>query len=343
MNADLASVLWDALNSSQSPTIVPHRHPDGDALGSALAIFHSLQQAQGAPHVVVPTSIPKMLHWMPGVEQAIVAPEHPDIAQQAIDKADLLVFVDFGDLRRLDHLVETVQQSTAPIVLIDHHPSPKITAEYMWWDPHAPATALLIYRLFQKGQRRISSTIAQCLLTGIITDTGRFNYSLSPEVFTTTADLIAHGADLETIIQRIFYRFSENQLRFWGHTLSEQMEIIHPYPIALMIVSHKDFIQWKITEDDLEGLVNFPLQMKDIFISILIRETPEEVKLSFRSRGPYPVNRWASEYFQGGGHFHAAGARSFQPLKQVIAQVKASLPHFWKSIHDTAHHQTTNS
>ncbi len=327
-----ASRILSVLLGARRPVFIPHRHPDGDALGSALALYHTVRLRAERPHLVVPTPAPRTLEWLPGIAEAIVHTAAPEAAETAVAEADLLVFVDFGDIRRLDRLAEAIERSAAPTLLIDHHPDPQVATSWQWWDPQAPATALLVHRLLRHAGHPIRPEVAQCLLTGIVTDTGRFNHSATAEVFAATADLLAAGADLEAIIQNVFYRFSEPQLRFWGHVLAQKMEIFTEYHTALITISRGELQQRGLSDDDLEGLANFPLQIEDVFISVLIRETPEEVKLSFRSRGPYPVNRFAAEYFKGGGHFHAAGARSFRPLDEVIAQFKASLPRFWAAL-----------
>ncbi len=327
-----ASAILATLTSHRRPVLIPHRHPDGDAIGSALGLYHYLKEAGAAPVVVSPTDIPRTLAWLPGVSEIIVYTDTPDAAARAVQQADLIVFIDFGEIKRLDELGELIGAHAAPRMLIDHHPHPKVTTQWQWWDPSAPATAYLIARLLWEAPAGLTPTVAECLLTGIVTDTGRFNYSTSAALFEVVGKLIEKGADLEKIIERVFYRFREAQLRFWGEALSRKMTLFRDYHTALMVVSRAELEAQGLQEEDLEGLVNFPLQMEDVFISVLIRETAREVKLSFRSRGPYPVNRFAGEYFGGGGHFHAAGARSFQPLAEVVAFFEASLPRFWQSL-----------
>ncbi len=331
---DAASILR-VLSSHGRPVLIPHRHPDGDALGSALGLFHYLRKKGAAPVVVSPTGVPRTLQWLPGTSDIIVYADDPAAASRAITAADLIVFIDFGAIKRLGSLASLIEESAAPRLLIDHHPSPAVATQWQWWDPGAPATAFLLVQLLRADEAGLDPVVAECLLTGIVTDTGRFNHATSAELFEVVAELMRRGADPEQIIERVFYRFREAQLRFWGQALSQKMKIFRPYHTALMVIRKAELEAHGLEEEDLEGLVNFPLQIEDVFISVLIRETAEEIKLSFRSRGPYPVHRFAREFFGGGGHYHAAGARSFQSLEQVIAFFEASLPQFWKSI--TAH------
>lgn len=295
--------------------IFPHTGPDGDALGSTLAWAGLLRSAHpgASVHVISPDPVESYLAWLPALDELVIFPLEEERSLQLIAEADLIFHLDHNQISRLRYprLVEAATSTQAPRVLIDHHLYPETGFDLTFSYADASATSELIHALaLALGWRSaITPDLATLLLTGIITDTGRFMYShLSPELFVTTSDLLALGANYPHVIDRLSYHNPEVQIRLQGYVLDQKLELYPELRAACITLTQEELRRFGASKGDTEGLVNIPLTIEGIDCCCFIREDKTQIKLSFRSTGDFPVNRIASEGFGGGGHLNAAGA-----------------------------------
>jgi len=305
--------LKNLLQTPQRVVITTHHKPDGDALGSTLALYHHLKAAGHKVSVVSPTDYPEFLFWLPGEKDVINFEKQTDYSEYLVGDADVIFCLDFNKLHRINELGNVIEKSQAIRVLIDHHQEPDDFAQYKLHRVTASSTAELVYEflVYLQGKESITKDIATCLYTGILTDTDRFRVSTtSPNVHRIVADLIEQGADHLYIYQQIYETFPEYKLRFFGFCISERMEIHPELRTGIIWVETADIKRFGIRTGDTEGLVNFPLQLGIVELAVIIIQRPDQVKMSFRSKGVVDVNALARDHFEGGGHRNAAGGKS---------------------------------
>lgn len=323
-------IIRDELQGIKKIVITTHFKPDGDALGSSLALYHWLKARGQQVHVIVPSDFPYFLDWLPGREEIIIYPQAKDQSDRLINEADLIFCLDFNGLGRLHEMADAVQQANALRFMIDHHREPEGFDDARYWDPEAAATAQMVYRFLTEEmgeESRITEEIATCLYTGIMTDTGSFRFrSTTAEIHRIVADLIEKGAKNWLIHEHVFNSNTPQRLRFLGYALLERLEILPEFNTAFFALTAKDLLRFSIGTGDTEGLVNYALSLKGIRLAALMIERPEAVKLSFRSIGEFPCNELSRDHFNGGGHLNAAGGNSNESLDQVIQKFKSILP-----------------
>ncbi len=308
-----------------------HYNPDGDALGSSLALWDFLNNAGHDVRAIAPSDYPNFLRWMPGESEVVHFKKKEKLAIQLVEEAEIIFCLDFNKLSRLNVMQECVDRSTAFFALVDHHIDPDGFADFMLHDAKASSTAELIYQLLVElaGKEVINENIASCLYTGIMTDTGSFRFpSTTPETHLVAAHLIESGANPDTIYNLVNNSFSEFRLRFFGHCLINKMKILPEYKTAYIYVDRKELGQFRIGSGDLEGLVNFPLMMRDIQFAALITDRIENIRLSLRSKGEFDVNLVARQHFNGGGHKNAAGGKTTEKLEQTVERFETMLPNY---------------
>ena len=326
------TTLQKLLITPQKIIITTHHKPDGDAMGSSLAMYHYLKQKGHQVHLITPTDYPNFLHWMPGNDDVIIYTESISKAHELLDESDLIFCLDFNALSRINDLGHYIKQVTAKKIMIDHHLEPEGFENYRLWDIRACATAELVYQFITEimdDNRLINEIIATCLYVGIISDSGSFRFpNTRPVVHRIAADLMEKGAKNAEIHQLLFENSTEQRLRFLGFCLHEKLEIKPNLHTALITVSKNEIEAYKITTGDTEGIVNFALSIKDIKMAAFIVERSDMVKLSLRSIGDVPVNEICSKYFNGGGHKNAAGGNSTESLERTIQKFHSILPEF---------------
>lgn len=304
-------------------TITAHQRPDGDAMGSTLALFNYFIQFGHDVKVIYPTDYPIYFQWMPGAQESWVYTEHQEEADKWIKESDLICCLDFNTLKRIEPMDEIIKEANRPIFLIDHHLEPD-TFEWMLHDVQACSTCELMFRFIQlmEDDSKINADIAQCIYTGILTDTGNFqNGATNKAAFTIVGHLIDKGLEIQKVQMELNQNSSESRLRFLGNSLLNKMTVLHDLGLAFIVVNRKDSRTYNLKSGDTEGLVNYPLSIKGINISILIKEEKGITKLSFRSKGDINVNEFAREHFEGGGHKNAAGGRSIFPPDWIIKKI----------------------
>jgi len=314
--------------------IIPHLNPDGDAMGSSLGLYHTLKNLGKNAQVVLPSAFPYFLNWMPEIEQTVDYENEAEKAEKLIDEAELLVFVDFNSLKRLDKLGSIIINSSAKKVMIDHHPFPEEIADVMISVPAASSTCELAFNVVNKlgWKEFVDSNAAECFYTGIMTDTGSLSYNSSnPDTYRTVAELLERGIDKDKIHQLVFHSNSFYRMKLLGHVLGEKMFLMPEEGAAFMYLDKKELEEFKFQPGDTEGFVNYPLGIEGINISAFFMEKDDKVKCSFRSRGEFPVNLFSEANFNGGGHRNAAGGESYLTLEETINKFKSELKRFYKN------------
>ena len=285
----------DLLATPKKIVIIPHRNPDGDAMGSTLGLYHFLKQKKHAVTVISPNEFPDFLEWLPASDTVKIFEKDTEEAIKTLKKAEIVFTLDFNALSRTGDFMEPVlQKLQVPFIMIDHHQKPDDYAAYMFSDTSYGSTCEMVYHFIHGlgEESLIDKTIATCLYTGIVTDSGSFRYP------STTG--ITHRIVAEFIDKGSYTSLSHEELNSFGHN-----------------------------KGDTEGIVNYGLSMKDILFTALFTENKDEgiIKISFRSKGDFDVNKYAREHFNGGGHINAAGGKSTESLEATIQKFIATLAH----------------
>jgi len=324
------TTLKQILADPKRIAITTHHKPDGDALGSSLAVYLWLKNKGHEVHLIVPSDYPSFLHWMPHQDEVMIYTEQQVQADILIQHAQLLFCLDFNGLARTYDMQQTLAASTATKIMIDHHLDPEGFDDFRHWNPEAAASAYLVYDFIvnqMDDRASITPEIATCLYTGIMTDTGSFRFqSTTAEIHLVVADLIALGAKNAEIHDAVYNNSSENRLKFLGFCLLNRLVVLPEYHTAYFAISKEDLTQFQVITGDTEGLVNYALSISGIRLAALIIDRTYQVKLSLRSTGDFPANEICNLYFNGGGHRNAAGGHSEQRLEEVVEKFKLILP-----------------
>ena len=306
-----------------------HQKPDADAMGSSLALFHFLNQFNHSVTVISPTNWATFLNWLPGCKTVLDFESPNNKASTAITEADWIFCLDFNTLSRTKRMEEKLLAAKAQKVLIDHHREPQ-TAVFAYGisDTGKSSTCEMIYDFIvaSGNQEKITPQIASCIYAGAMTDTGSFRF---PSTTASVHKMVAHLKDLglehSLVHEELYDNFLENRFRFIGNVLLNRMEIFYEYNAALIAIPQTDLVKYDMRTGDTEGIVNYPLSIKGIRLAAVIIDRGEERKSSFRSKGGFDVNTFARTYFNGGGHFNAAGGFNKEPLEEVVAKFKQAM------------------
>lgn len=316
--------IFPELTQPHKIVITMHQKPDGDAMGSTLGLYHFLIQFGHEVQVISPTNWASFLSWMPGCDHVLDYEKDVQKSNDWISSADWIFCLDFNTLSRTKKMEPELIQSKAIKILIDHHQQPQVEMfAYGVSDTSKSSTAEMVYDFINASgyQDKINDEISQCLYAGVMTDTGSFRFpSTSADVHLMVADFIKRGLQHSVIHQHLFDNFSENRLRFIGNVLSNRLRLFYEYNTALISIPQADLIKYDIKTGDTEGLVNYPLSIEGIKLAAIIIDRGDERKLSFRSKGSFDVNTFARTYFEGGGHYNAAGGQSKESLEEVVAK-----------------------
>jgi len=318
-------------NSLKSIVLVPHTNPDGDAMGSVLGLRRVLLNAGLKVKIVSPTKYPEFYHWMDGHDEVIVYSHHPKQAASALAESDLLICLDFNQLSRLGDMKPLIESFEGKKILIDHHPYPGNFTDLVISDTTFSSTAELMFSVLQPTEfaQYIDRDAATSFFTGIMTDTGSFDFSVSnPNTFETVAQLTRMGIDQMYIHSKVYDNYSYDRMRLLGFCLSNRMTFFPEYHAAYMYITLEDQKAFNFKTGDNEGFVNMPLSIKGIVFSALFTEKSKYIKASFRSKGEFAVNEVSEKYFNGGGHRNAAGGEFYASLSETLALFEKLLPEF---------------
>ncbi len=321
--------IFPLLKDPKKVVITTHQKPDGDAMGSSLGLFHFLKQLGHQVTVISPTNWADFLDWMPGTKSVLDYEKQTEESNELIDAADWIFCLDFNTLSRTKRMEERLSNASGKRILIDHHQEPQVDKfTYGTSNTSKSSTCEMVYDLIMDSgnEAYITDSVADCLYAGVMTDTGSFRFpSTSASVHRMVATLKDKGLQHSRVHEELFDNYLENRFRFIGHVLQHRMEIFYEYNTALIAVTQQDLVKFDIITGDTEGLVNYPLSIKGIKLAAIVIDRGEERKCSFRSKGGFDVNTFARKYFNGGGHFNAAGGQSKEPLELVVAKFKEAM------------------
>ncbi len=326
----------ELIESAESFCLVTHIGPDGDAIGSSLAMMHFLRKIGKNPvRVIVPNAFPDFLRWMPGSEEILIYEEQPEVCNEYFRTSDVILCLDFNSLNRIGPAQDIVRSSEAKILLLDHHLYPESFADVTISYPLMCATCEIVFRVICRMgyASALDLNIAECIYTGLMTDTGNFSYnSNNAELYIIVSELMRLGIDKDSIHRNVFDNYSYQRMRLMGYCLYKKMQIFPQYGTALITLSDAELQQFFFKPGDAEGIVNLPMSINGIFFSCMLREDKEhdEIKVSMRSQGTFPANQVAKDLFNGGGHLNAAGGKSTESLEATIQKFVEHLPDYFE-------------
>jgi len=315
------------LEKPRSIVIVGHRNPDGDAMGSTLALKHYLTKKGHNAAVVVPNEYPEFLHWLPGSEGTHRFDWQNSQSQKAINNSDIIFLLDFNALHRVgSDMQHTLEKYPNDFAMIDHHQQPD-DVKYMFSDVEICSTSQMVYQFIEMNTDLdlIDPDIATCIYTGIMTDTGSFRYrSTTSTTHRIIADLIDKGAQNDRIHNNVYDANSYNRLLLLGQALSN-LQILPSYKTAYITLTDEEKKRFDFQKGDTEGIVNYALSLKGIIFAAIFIEDVEQgiIKISFRSKGNFSVNQFSRNHFEGGGHDNAAGGKSNISLAETVTKFTA--------------------
>jgi bifunctional oligoribonuclease and PAP phosphatase NrnA len=314
--------LSNLFSKSANILLISHINPDGDAIGSQLALYHFLVSKGKKVSMMTPNYLQEFLKWMDGAELIEIYIKERKKCRKIIEEADLVVLLDFNHANRLGEAEELVRASGAKKILIDHHLDPENFTDLAITDTTKCSTAELVHDLVSSmngSEPFRSKPYSEALYVGIVTDTGNFEHgSYSSHTFRIVADLLESGLEKEKILDRIYNNFSADRLRLQGFALNKRMVVISELKTAYIYLSRDDLKEYNHVKGDTEGFVNMPLSIKGIHFSAIFIEKDGFIKISFRSKGKFPSNELASLYFSGGGHLNASGGEYPDTLENTI-------------------------
>ena len=305
------------IRQSENIVIVPHVNPDGDAIGSVLALYIAIRKVNSSVRIVSPGDYPNFLKFLP---ESNVIEIYRKKSENLLKNADLLIAADFNELGRMGELADYFDKSSAFKILIDHHPMPTDFTDIVFSDINVSSTAELVYNILKNSELAdfIDKECAVCLYAGIMTDTGSFNFNSSrPDTFRVVAELLEKGVDKDDVFAKVYDSFSINRMRFLGHTLLNRMTYLPEYRTAFVAISAQDRKDYKEQIGDTENFVNYPLSIEGVVFSAIFIERENFIKISFRSKGDFSAGDFAAKHFNGGGHNNASGGESKSSLKET--------------------------
>jgi phosphoesterase RecJ-like protein len=331
ISASSISYLIKLLEEKSDVLITTHYNPDGDAIGSSLALFHFLASRGIRSKVLIPNELPSFLQWMPGAKDAVIYNDNPETGNDLLASADLIFCMDYNGLGRVKLFTDQLRAADATRVLIDHHVQPENEFDLIFSEIGVSSTSELLYQIIGEAGliNGINREMAECLFVGIMTDTGSFSFACNrPETFEIAADLIRTGMDVERIHRMVYDTYSESRMRLLGHCLALNMKVLPEFATAYIWLSKEDLEKYDYQQGDTEGVVNYALSIENVAVAALFTERGDRVRVSLRSKGEFSVNEFARAHFNGGGHRNAAGGDIFKNMPETLAWFESLLPSY---------------
>lgn len=326
------------LDRSGKIILTCHVRPDGDALGSTLGLAHLLHTLGKEATVIVPDQPPKTLSFLPGFKNLAIYTRHDPYCHQIVNDCDLIICCDFNKPSRQDQLESLIQAAQCSKVLIDHHEDPDYFADLTFSYPDMSSTCELVFRIIAAlgYYPEMNRDSAECILTGIITDTRNFTVNVKEvDLYEILMKLIEKGADKNKIVKLSLNTRSLSSLRIQAYAISERMEIFDRHHCAIITLDQETLKKYHYEKGDTEGLVNMPLEVPGIISSFFLREDPQFIRISARSEGDFPVSKVCEDLFGGGGHLQAAGAEFFGSLEECKKIIVGALHNYDKYLPKT--------
>jgi len=309
------------INQKAPAVVISHVNPDGDAIGSSLALAIFLQKLEVPVTVIIPNEVPDFLKWLPGYNLVITQKDDQEKCRSKIAGAKTIFLLDFNDSSRIGDLYDEVHNSRAFRILIDHHQRPELEADIMISEAWRGSAGEMVYLLMQDLDllKYMDKDIATCLYVAIMTDTGNFRYGSSyAEIFNIVGFLVGQGIDKDHIYTSVYDSYSEARMKLMGYCMSEKMVVLPELHAAYISITREELKRFNHQVGDTEGFVNIPFSVKGVKVTALFIEKRNHVKISFRSKGKFSVDKLASEHFDGGGHVNAAGGESKLSLEETV-------------------------
>ncbi len=330
VSAQEATKIKEMLAESRNVVITCHTGPDGDAIGSSLAMYEYLKRKGKQVVVIVPNYFPDYLRWMNDADKIIQYDRRRALSKSYFQQADLVIALDYNGIYRVDEMQLPLSHCRCKKLMIDHHENPENFCTIQLSRPDMSSTCELLYRLLiaMGEEKQISQHCAEDLYAGMCTDTGRFTYnSNDPEIYEIIAGLMRKGIDKDKIVRNIYNQYTEGRYRLLGHILLNKLELYPDLHASIFSVSREELKQFKYMKGDAEGFVNIPLEIKGTKLSISLREDTEKDRIfvSIRSYDDFSAQEVAEKYFNGGGHFHAAGGTLYCTMDEALDTARKAL------------------
>ena len=319
MNDNILKSVTKLFSEKRNIILIPHSSPDADALGSCLALYHFFK-SKNEVNIISPNEYTEILNFLPGSENILNYERDKEKCENIINKGDVIFTLDFNSLGRARNLSSLISKSSATTIMIDHHENPDNYADITISNSKMSSTCEMVYDFICSiDKSKIDNKIATCIYTGIVADTGSFRFpSTTSKTLKVGSELINHGVNVTEIFEKLHNNFQFNRLKLLGSTINN-FKRIEGLPVVYTSITDNDQKVNNFKKGDSEGFVNFGLSVADILCSVLFIEKKDEglIKISFRSKGDFKVNIFASKYFNGGGHEHASGGISRLSLKET--------------------------
>jgi len=325
------SRLHSLINNADSIVLCCHTNPDGDALGSMLGMGEVLRSMGKDPLMVAPDQYPDYLQWLPNTDKVVRYDKRKDYVDMVMKIADLVICLDFNTASRTEEMADALRTTPAKKVLIDHHPNPDEGIDLCISFPELSSTCELVFRVvWQMGLfDSLGTHYAIPIYCGMMTDTGGFTFaSNDPDIFYIISQLLTKRIDKDKIYRNVYHNYSEHRLRLVGHVLCNKLVVDNERHAAFFTLERKDLKEFNFIKGDAEGIVNMPLQIKGLKLSISLREDTEKdniIYVSLRSVDDFSCNDMATRFFNGGGHFHASGGKLFCSMPEAVEIVKQAI------------------
>ncbi len=333
MNKNDIKEIKELLSTPKNIVVVPHKNPDGDAIGACLAMSHFLENTGHMVTIVSPNDYPNFLKWLPATTNSYKYDLQNKQSKRVINNASIIFLLDFNALHRVgDDMKNFLEKFEGEFIMIDHHQQPDKIAKYLYSDISISSTCQMVYHFLEKLDEisAINQDIATCLYTGIMTDTGSFRFSsTSSTTHKIIADLIEKGAENSKIHNLVYDTNTFQRFQLLGRALSH-LEVIEEFNTAFIWLSQNDLNEFNYQKGDTEGIVNYALSLEGVVLGVIFIEDTDQkiIKISFRSKGSFSVNKFAREHFNGGGHDNAAGGKTQISLEATIVKFKKLLSQY---------------
>ena len=334
MNEDQLVQMNQLISNANNILITCHKSPDGDAIGATLAWAEYLTSIGKEPTMIVPDQFPDFLTWLPNSQKIVRYDKHREKCDMLFKIADLIFCLDYNTPSRVDEMEQSLVNSPANRVLIDHHLKPEVPAVLTISQPEACSTCELIFRIvWQMGAfEQQTKHFAVPVYCGMMTDTGGFLYSSTRcEIYFIISQLLTKHIDKDRIYRNVYHNYSEDRIRLMGYVLYEKLVYIPEYNAAFYTLTKDELRRFHFIKGDAEGLVNIPQQIKGLKLSISLREDtdkPNIIWVSLRSVDDFPCNLMAEQFFNGGGHLNASGGRINGTMQDAIETVRKAIEAF---------------
>ncbi|MDR0971411.1 MAG: DHH family phosphoesterase [Bacteroidales bacterium] len=323
------------IDKSNSCALLSHYNPDGDSLGSCVALFSYLKDKNKDVYVIIPNEYPAFLDFILKDVCFCVARKHLDKAKEVLEKSDLIISLDHNDFKRTgDDIKECFENLKSTKILIDHHPNPNKEAyDLIFSETSSSSTCEVLYEVLyalEKSNKFLSPKIVDALYVGLCTDTGSFSYACNNKrTYEVAGTLVENGVNVEVMHHKLYNTFTESHLRLLGFCLMYRLRVFNKKGAAFIYLTKEDLAKFRYKVGDLEGVVNYCLMIKGITFGALITERPDRIRISFRSSSDtFNVNSFAREHWNGGGHPKAAGGHCFEDLDYVIEKITKQIETF---------------